>query len=79
MYNWVTLLYIRNWHGTVNQLNFNKKSKKGICEQEYEAHGLIATEDKWRGKESQRLQSHYLTLNITQKLQIETHGAKRER
>ena len=25
MYNWVTLLYSRDWHNTVNQLYFNKK------------------------------------------------------
>ena len=25
MYDWVTLLYSRNWHNTVNQLYFAKK------------------------------------------------------
>ena len=25
MYDWVTLLYSRNWHNTVNQLYFNKR------------------------------------------------------
>ena len=25
MYDWVTLLYNRNWYNTVNQLYFNKK------------------------------------------------------
>ena len=25
MYDWVTLLYGRNWHNIVNQLYFNKK------------------------------------------------------
>ena len=24
MYNWITLLYIKNYHNTVNQLHFNK-------------------------------------------------------
>ena len=24
MYDWVTLLYSRNWHNTLNQLYFNK-------------------------------------------------------
>ena len=28
MYDWVTLLYGRNWHNTVNQLHFLKKKKK---------------------------------------------------
>ena len=28
MYNWVTSLYSRNWHNTVNQLYFHKKVKK---------------------------------------------------
>ena len=27
MYDWVPLLYSRNWHSTINQLYFNKKSK----------------------------------------------------
>ena len=27
MYNWVTLLYSRNWHSIVNQLYHNKKKK----------------------------------------------------
>ena len=34
MYNWVTLLYSRNWYNIVNQLYFNKnktKPKKKIC------------------------------------------------
>ena len=26
MYNWVTLLYSRNWYNTVSQLYFNKKN-----------------------------------------------------
>ena len=26
MYNWVTLLYSRNWHSTINQLYFNNKN-----------------------------------------------------
>ena len=25
MYDWVTLLYSRNWHNIINQLYFNKK------------------------------------------------------
>ena len=25
MYDWVTMLYSRNWHNTVNQLYFNRK------------------------------------------------------
>ena len=28
MYDWVTLLYSRNWHNTVNQLYFNKNKSK---------------------------------------------------
>ena len=28
MYNWVTLLYSRNWHNIVNQLHFNLKKTK---------------------------------------------------
>ena len=28
MYDWVTLLYSKNWHNTANQLYFNKKEKK---------------------------------------------------
>ena len=28
MYDWVTLLYSRNWHNTVNQLYFKKMRKK---------------------------------------------------
>ena len=27
MFDWVTLLYSRNWHNTVNQLYFNKNKK----------------------------------------------------
>ena len=27
-YDWVTLLYSRNWHNIVNQLYFNKKENK---------------------------------------------------
>ena len=31
MYDWVTLLYGRNWHNIVNQIYFNKKYReKGI-------------------------------------------------
>ena len=31
MYVWVTMLYSRNWHNTVNQLYFNKnKAKKNV-------------------------------------------------
>ena len=29
MYNWVTLLYSRNWHNIVNQLYFNNNKKNG--------------------------------------------------
>ena len=28
MYDWVTLLYCRNWYNIVNQLYFKKKKKK---------------------------------------------------
>ena len=28
VYNWVTILYSRDWHNIVNQLYFNKKKKK---------------------------------------------------
>ena len=28
MYDWVTLLYSRNWYNIVNQLYFNKKNQK---------------------------------------------------
>ena len=28
MYNWITLLYSRNWHNIVNQLHFNKNKNK---------------------------------------------------
>ena len=40
MYNWVTMLYSRNWHNVVNQLYFNKiknknkkqkKNPRGTC------------------------------------------------
>ena len=30
MYNWVALLYSRNWHNIVNQLYTNKKKFKNI-------------------------------------------------
>ena len=30
MYDWVTLLYRRNWHNTVNQLYFNKKRRRRL-------------------------------------------------
>ena len=36
MYNWVTWLYSRNWHHTVNQLYFNKK-KKSFISKEYQS------------------------------------------
>ena len=29
MYDWVTVLYSRNWHNTVNQLYFNKNKTGG--------------------------------------------------
>ena len=32
MKDWVTLLYSRNWHNTVNQLYFNKKTKQNKTE-----------------------------------------------
>ena len=32
VYNWVTLLYSRDWHNIVNQLYFNKKFFKEIDE-----------------------------------------------
>ena len=28
MYDWITLLYSRNWHNTVSQLYFNLKKRK---------------------------------------------------
>ena len=35
MYDWVTVLYKRNWHNIVNQLNF-KKEKKRILPNPYD-------------------------------------------
>ena len=46
MYNWITLLYVRNYHNTVHQLFFNKtlKMKKipemFICNTKYKRCGL---------------------------------------
>ena len=34
VYNWVTLLYNRDWHNIVNQLYFNKKKKEKISKKE---------------------------------------------
>ena len=34
MYDWVTLLYSRNWHNIVNQLYFNKKKKQNLLQVE---------------------------------------------
>ena len=28
MYNWITLLFSRDWHNIVNQLDFNQKKTK---------------------------------------------------
>ena len=35
MYEWVTLLYSRNWHNSVNQLYFNKKIQKIKTNKQY--------------------------------------------
>ena len=38
VYNWITLLYSRDWHGIVNQLYFNKKKFK---ENNMELHSML--------------------------------------
>ena len=42
VYNWVTLLYSRDWQNTVNQLYFNKKSVSvNNLEHKYHIQNLI--------------------------------------
>ena len=38
VYNWVTILYSRDWHNIVNQLYFNKKKKK---KEDYYGQGRV--------------------------------------
>ena len=35
MYDWVTLMYSRNWHNTVNQIYFNLKKKNELLNSIY--------------------------------------------
>ena len=41
VYNWVTLLYSRDWHNIVNQLYFNKKSKNRQSLKEQNPRSLL--------------------------------------
>ena len=60
LYDWITLLYSRNYHKLVNQRYFNEilKNKKRK-EKEWVAHSNTWTSEKWEGtsKESRRRQA----------------------
>ena len=41
MYDWVTLLFSRNWHNIVNQLYFNNKYNKIKHKFNYKKHFIV--------------------------------------
>ena len=62
LYNWITLLYGRNYHNFVNQLNFNKPKKKKKERKEKNGTHLTKESDIWTSVWSLCIRNHLTSL-----------------